>query len=128
MHIGISPEGPDVIGFAHVKSNWSEKGGTLLYKLIQGSKFEVPKLKWVGTADYSAEALDPIQSVGRPKAEPHLSDILREVLGDGSLGIVAIRRAVEARGVKVSKSTINRELRFIADCAGKGSKSCWHLK
>jgi hypothetical protein len=107
LHIGISRDDPENIGFAHVKSNWSEKGQTLLYRLVGGSKIEYPKLEWVEAVDYPAEALDPVQSVGRPKAEPHLSDILMEILGEEPLGIIDIRKAVKARGLEVSKSTIN---------------------
>lgn len=128
LHIGVSRDDPDTIGFAHVKSNWSEKGQTLLYQLVGGSKTESPKLEWVGTADYPAEALDPIQSVGRPKAEPNLLDILTELLTGGPMGIVQIMSALDARGIQVSKSTIIRELRGIADKRGKGPKSVWYIK
>lgn len=128
LHIGISRDDPNVIGFAHVKSNWSEKGATLLYRLIGGSKTEYPKLEWVEVADYPAEALDPIQSVGRPKAEPHLSDILVELLATAPMGMVTIKQALKSRGIDVSKSTIIRELGLIADLKGKGSKSLWYLR
>lgn len=128
LHIGKSRDDDDVIGFAHVKSNWSETGDTLLYKLVGGSKTEWPKLEWVGVADYTAEALDPIQSVGRPKAEPHLSDILIELLSIAPSGIAHIQKTIQNRGMDVSKSTVIRELRSIANLRGKGSKSLWHLK
>lgn len=128
LHIGISRDNNDLIGFAHVKSNWSEKGATLLYRLAGGSKTESPKLEWVEVADYPAEALDPVQSVGRPKAEPHLSDILVELLANAPMGMVAIKQALKSRGMDISKSTIIRELRLIADLKGKSSKSLWYLR
>lgn len=128
LHIGISRDDPEVIGFAHVKSNWSERGDTLLYRLVGGSKTEWPKLEWVEVADYPAEALDPIQSVGRPKTEPHLSEVLTELLSDAPCGIARLEKAIEARGMNISKSTILRELRLVADLKGKGSKSLWHLR
>lgn len=128
LHIGISRDDPETIGFAHVKSNWSERGQTLLYRLVGGSKTEYPKLEWVEAVDYPAEALDPIQTVGRPKAEPHLSEILIELLAIAPSGIAHIEKAIKNRGIDVSKSSVIRELRRIADLKGKGSKSLWHLK
>lgn len=128
LHIGASRDDPDVKGFAHVKSNWSETGDTLLYKLEGGSKTDWPKLEWVEVADYSADSLDPIQSVGRPKAQADLSDILMEILGVGTKGIKDIMSDLDVRGVTVSKSVVNRELRLIADCEGKGPKAIWRLR
>lgn len=128
LHIGISRDDHDVIGFAHVKSNWSEKGETLLYRLVGGSKDDWPKLEWVEVADYPAEALDPVQSVGRPKAEPHLSDILVELLGSGPMKIADIMTALERGGVNANRRTVNRELELIADVEGKGPKSRWRLR
>ncbi len=127
LHIGISRDDNKLIGFAHVKSNWAEKGKTLLYQIEGGTKTELPKLEWVGEADYPAEALDPTQPVGRPKSQPELSDVLMEILVKDPMGIVSIMEAVAARGMQVSKSTILRELNGIAEQTGKGSKTLWRL-
>ncbi len=129
LHIGAAPDDPDVIkGFAHVKSNWAEKGPTLLYKLEGGSKTKYPKLVWIEVADYPAEKLDPIQSVGRPKVEPNLSDVLMELLVHGPMKRADIDKGLIVRGIDVNKSKVIRELRDIASIEGKGPKAVWRLK
>lgn len=128
LHIGTSKDDPNIKGMAHVKSNWSELGDTLLFELVGGSPTEHPKLEWVGVADYGAEGLDPINGVGRPRAEPNISEVLIELLLNGPKKIVDIQDTVKNRGMNISKSTIIRELRLIADLKGKGSNSLWCLK
>ena len=128
LHIGVSRDDPDILGFAHVKSNWSERGKTLLFELVGGSKTTYPKIEWVAEADYEAHELDPINPVGRPKVAPNLEGILRELLDDGPMGSAAIKRAVSARGVDVSDRTIVRSLKLVADCDGKGPNALWHLR
>lgn len=127
-HIGVSKDDPDILGFAHVKSNWSERGATLLFQLVGGSKTEYPHMEWVRVADYPAEDLDPINSVGRPKAASNLKEIFLELLEDTPMGSAAIKRAVSARGINVSDSTIIRELKLVADTEGKGPKAVWRLR
>ena len=128
LHIGLSRDNENIIGLAHVKSNWGEKGPTLLYRLVGGTKTENPKLEWVEVADYGAEGLDPISSVGRPKAEPNLSEMIIDLLSNGPMKIKDIISTLENRGIDVSKSTINRELPMIACVEGRGSKSVWRLR
>lgn len=127
-HIGVSRDDPETLGFAHVKSNWSDKGPTLLFRLVGGSKTEYPSLEWVGVADYPAEDLDPINPVGRPKAAPNIQGVLVDLLDDGPMGSANIARALSARGIDVSSRTLNRELQLIAECEGKGPKALWSLR
>ena len=125
LHIGDDDK---ISGFAHVKSNWSELGKTLLFELVGGSKTEIPALKWLSEADYGAEALDPSSAVGRPKAAPNLSELIAELLDDGAMSSSDILNALQTRGVGVSKRTVIRELELIAVQSGKGSKTVWSLK
>jgi hypothetical protein len=128
LHIGVSRNDDKILGFAHVKSNWSELGKTLLFELVGGSKTEIPTLKWLSEADYGAEALDPVNAVGRPKAEPNLSELIAELLDGGAMSSSAILNALLAKGVGVSKRTVIRELELIAEQKGKGVKTVWILK
>ncbi len=127
LHIGRSKDDPNVSGFAHVKSNWSELGNTLLFELVGGSKTEHPELKWLAVADYDADGLDPVQRVGRPNSEPNLMEILTELLYDGPMSSSAIQRAISARSINVSKSTLHRNLKEIAQADAKGPNAKWSL-
>lgn len=73
-------------------------------------------------------SLDPIQSVGRPKSQPDLSDSLKDLLSKGPMKIVDIMTAIEKSSMPCSKRTVIRELNNIATIIGKGSKSRWRLR
>lgn len=127
-HIGTSRDDPNIKGFGHVKSNWSELGPTLLFELEGGSKTEHPKLVWVAVADYDADELDPKNEAGRPPKQPNMPEILAELLGEGPMPQSAIMRALQARSIDVSKSTLIRHLKNVAELRGKGPKSEWFIK
>src|SRR5215213_1284336 len=99
--VGSDPDNSNSRAIVHIKSNLTEMGCAVGYKISQG------RFYWTGTSDLTAGRI--LASVGNEEKGSALrtaEDFLREVLSDGPRASKEIDR--EAKEAGITKITLNR--------------------
>lgn len=128
--LGRHPDDHEMRAVAHIKTNQSEFGATILFDLKQKIGFRQPKVVWRGTTteiDGDAILAKPPSARGRPNQErEEAKNFLKDTLAKGPLEKSRIEVMAEARSV--SKMTLRRAAEDLGVIKGKdGKHSVWSL-
>lgn len=103
--LGRHPDDPKLRAVAHTKSNYGERGPTIVFDLKSLPGKKVPFITWLDTEDISADDILRPQSesgAGRPPNESEqVERFLRDFLADGEMESKAVFRSGEVRGFTV---------------------------
>lgn len=117
------PNDPDTRVFAHTKANYSKKGPSIAFEVIDTDGGSTPKIKWNGVIEQNADQLMQTAKKATPveRAEATIADWL-------SAGEMPARTAIDRLvAAGFSERTIDRAKDNLGVVSGRGPGAKWRL-